>query len=331
MHDEFRFEGLQFPDDGRVLAVDRFAVGGTERIGVYGPNGAGKTTLLRRIAGTMPDTQRRDSVAYLPQRPHLFRGTVMANLLLGVADPSRAIALAQQLGLGDDLDGPGELLSGGERQRLALARTLASDQPVVLLDEPLAAIERAGRDPVVDVIRDETASRALVCVTHDLDAALAIAETLVVIDGGHIIQRGPVHDVAADPTNERVREIIGITNVVSGTVIDRDASFARARFGSFDLTVAVAAEPGTGIVVRFPAGAVAVHAAEPVGTSQRNHVRGRIETLTERGPMIELTLDSDPPLAAVVTPGALDALGVEEGTGVWFAIKTASIDVVAVR
>ena len=331
MPEDHRFADLRFPTDGSVLDVGAFTLAARERIGIFGPNGAGKTTMLRMIAGTMPGSDRRSSVAYLPQRPHAFRGTTSFNLDLGVDDPDRAAVLAERLGIGGQLEAPADRLSGGERQRLAIARTLASDRPVVALDEPLAAIERASRDVVIEVIRSETAGRALVCVTHDLDAALAIAETLVVMDAGRIVQRGPAHEVAADPTDERVREIIGITNVLSGEVIDRLGAFAQARFGELHLTIATSAEPGDSIVIRFAAATVAVHGREPAAGSQRNLVRGRIDGIADRGPMVELTLDSYPPLAAVVTPGALDALEASRGTEVWFAIKTAAIDVVAVR
>ncbi|MDJ0790534.1 MAG: ATP-binding cassette domain-containing protein [Acidimicrobiia bacterium] len=331
MHEALRFERLRFPDDGSVVDVDDFDVSRTERVGLYGPNGAGKTTLLRLLAGTTAGATRNPSVAYLPQRPYLFRGSARSNLLLGVDDEVSAIEAAERLGVMSVLDGDAATLSGGERQRIAIARTLADRHPLVALDEPLAAIDRADRNRVIDVIRDRTVDRALVCVTHDFEAALAIAETLAVMDGGRIVQRGPIHDVAADPATRRVEDIIGISNVLRGRVTAHDAGLSVVSVGSHSFLVAAEAPIGADVVIRFGAGTVAVHASPPSGGSQRNVIPGVVASIVDRGVMVEMTLGGDQALAAVVTQGALDALGVEEGSAVWFAIKTAAIEVVAVR
>jgi ABC-type molybdate transport system ATPase subunit len=136
---------------------------------------------------------------------------VESNLVLGLdgAESSDAIRLADDLEVGHLLSRPSGELSGGEVQRIGLARTLASTAPLVLLDEPLAPINAAGRDGVAEIIRQRTADRALLWATHSVEAVRAIAGRLVVIDQGTVLQDGPVEEVLESPADERVATILG--------------------------------------------------------------------------------------------------------------------------
>lgn len=325
------FSSLRYPADGSVLDGVTIAVGSSDRVAVFGPNGAGKSTLLRMIAGTAPGAERDRRVAYLPQSPHLFRGTGMSNLGLGSGDSDRAISLATALGVGDVLESDISQLSGGERQRVALARTLSGSEPVVAIDEPMAPIDQRDRSLVAAVIRDATVDRSLLCVTHSIEVAAAIADELILMDHGRIVQRGPLHDVLALPAGERASELVGVSNVVAAAVVDRSEGFAVVEVAGVSLVVMADAAVGSEVVLRIPAESIAVHTEAPKGSSYRNVVEGTVETMMPRGALVEVALVGAPGFVALVTPGAADALELAAGSRVWLGVKTAAISVIVER
>lgn len=331
MHEELVFSSLRYPEDGSVLSDVTIAVGATERVAVFGPNGAGKSTLLRMIAGTAPGTTRDGRIGYLPQFPHLFHGTGMSNLELGVGEASRARDLADSLGVGDVLESDIAQLSGGERQRISLARTLSGAEPLVALDEPLAPIDLHDRSRVAAVIRDATSDRALLCVTHSIEVAAAVADELIVMDEGRIVQSGHLHDVLALPAGDRASELVGVSNVVSGTVTERTGDMVVVNASGVSLVAMARSAIGSEIVLRIPAESISVHRGPPEASSYRNVVEGTIEGLVPRGVLVEVALGGAPGLVALVTPGAADALDLKAGVRVWFGVKTASISVIAER
>ena len=211
MSESFAFDGLTYPEDGSVLSGVDVVIGADESVALFGPNGGGKTSVMRLIAGTVARSRPLATVAYLPQTPYLFRGTAESNLILGLdtAGAADARVLANELSVGHLLPRPSVELSGGEAQRIALARTLASDAPLVLLDEPLAPINAASRDDVAEIIRHRTADRAMLWATHSVDAVRAIADRLMVIDDGTVLQEGSVAEVLSSPVDERVADILG--------------------------------------------------------------------------------------------------------------------------
>ncbi|MEN8041009.1 MAG: ATP-binding cassette domain-containing protein [Actinomycetota bacterium] len=213
MPDSFVFSGLTFPADGSVLSNLDVHVGSSESVALFGPNGGGKSSVMRLIAGTVGRSEPLASASYLPQTPYLFRGTVRSNLLLGLTSEESDIArsLADDFAVGHLLDNPSDEVSGGEAQRISLARTLASRAPLVLLDEPLAPINAASRNDVAGIIRGCTAHRSMLWATHSVEAVRAIADRLIVIDGGEVLQEGPVVEVLESPLDDRVANIVGVT------------------------------------------------------------------------------------------------------------------------
>jgi ABC-type Mn2+/Zn2+ transport system ATPase subunit len=212
MSDSFIFNDLVFPANGSVLNGMDVSIGANESVALFGPNGGGKTSVMRLIAGTVARSKPLAVVTYLPQSPYLFRGTVESNLVLGLdaAESTEARSLADDLEVSHLLSRPSGELSGGETQRIGLARTLASKAPLVLLDEPLAPINAAGRDSVAEIIRQRTAERAVLWATHSVEAVRAITGRLVVIDEGAVLQEGPVDEVLESPADERVATILGV-------------------------------------------------------------------------------------------------------------------------
>jgi len=332
MPDSFTFSGLRFPSDGSVINDLSLNVGSSERVVLYGPNGGGKTTILRLIAGTIGNAEGRADTAYMPQKPHMFRGTTRTNLLLGLVgdEPAEAIRLASLLGLDDFLDADARSLSGGQAQRVALARTLASQAPLVLLDEPLAPITAADRSDVARLIREQTEHRALLCVTHSIETVVALGDRLVIVDGGLILQDGAPGDVLNNPDTDAVATIVGVGNVIEGTVTHAGDGLATVDCGPFKFTVVTDAAVGDTVRVRFGAETVALHVERPTGGSQRNTISGTLREVIERGRLLEVVVDAGVPIAVLVTPGALDALDAGVGDAVWVAVKTASMSAIRI-
>ena len=329
MSDGHTFKGLRFPSDGSVLDGVEFSVGEAERVAMFGPNGAGKTTILKAIAGMVDGGSIKPGVAFLPQTPFVFRGTVRMNLLLGRGD-SEAVAVetAESLGLAGMFDVDARVLSGGEVQRVALARTLAGSEPLVLLDEPLAALDVVDRNLAIEVIRNRTEGRALICVTHSVENAAALCESLMVVDRGKILQSGSLHEVLSLPSDDRVAAIAGIRNVVDAQVVSRAGDLATVAAKQARFVVVADADVGSDVVISIGAEAIAVYATQPGPSSMRNVIKGAVSAIAQRGRLVEVTMGEDPGLAALVTPGALDALEIEVGSTVWFGVKTAAIRMV---
>ena len=231
---EVRLEGLRVVRAGRlVLDVPSLVFAPGTTTAVFGPNGSGKTTLLRAIAGLdRPATGRvtfaglepgRRPIAMAFQRPVFTRGTVRENLRLalelwGVAGAERAAriaAVARECGIDGLLDRPAHELSGGEAQRASLARVLALDAPVMLLDEPLSGIDRPARALLLEdlpalVSRDATTT---ILVTHDRDEAFRVADHLVVLAGGRVRAAGPKDALYAAPPDAETATLLGYTVV----------------------------------------------------------------------------------------------------------------------
>ena len=197
-------------------------------VSLIGPNGSGKSTVLRVLAGALrpdsgevmvggrrvagegvwvPPEERR--VAYVPQGlglfPHL---SVVENVAFG-ADRDRAAAMLEVLGLTPLAERRPERLSGGEAQRVALARALVTEPSLILLDEPLAALDIGARREVRAWLVSQLADRDVVWVTHDARDVRALAGSVVVLDNGAVVQRGTPSDLAADAANAFVEEFLG--------------------------------------------------------------------------------------------------------------------------
>lgn len=209
---------VRIAQDGFALEVRDAA--DVQVLGLIGPSGAGKTTLLEALAGLRPATgrirvgartlldsaagidlpPRHRRVGYVPQDARLFPHlTVRGNLAYGTRDHARVEAVAEMLEISALLDRPSTALSGGERQRAALGRALAAAPDLLLLDEPLGALDPARRDRILPyVLRARRAlGVAMVWVTHDLDELALAADRVLVIDHGRVVYVGGVPGAVA--------------------------------------------------------------------------------------------------------------------------------------
>jgi ABC-type sulfate/molybdate transport systems ATPase subunit len=221
----------------QVTVEARFGLEACERLALFGTSGAGKTTILESIAGlthlrrgtirvegklvagkqrgeaTLEARHRQVALVRQPTTlfPHL---TVEQNVAYGVRHSptrGRVSELLERLGLGALARARGAALSGGQRQRVALGRALASSFRVLLLDEPLSAVDVAAREDLRQLTIETSAERgaAGILVTHDLTEAQAFSDRIGIIDSGHLLQMGGSLEVVLAPTSRRVAELVG--------------------------------------------------------------------------------------------------------------------------
>jgi iron(III) transport system ATP-binding protein len=239
---------------GRTAAVDGadLRVEAGELVALLGPSGSGKTTLLRLVAGfEVPDAgsvaigggrvagegvwcepdRRRIGMVFQDGAlfPHL---TVADNLAFGRPRPGRVGECLELVGLAARASAYPHELSGGERQRIALARALAADPAVVLLDEPFTALDEALRvelrEEVAQILRAAGASALL--VTHSQQEALSLADVVAVMRDGRVVQVGPPEQVYGAPADRWVAEFLGDADVVEGRAVDGTADTELGRF-----------------------------------------------------------------------------------------------------
>src|SRR6266851_1304245 len=329
---------------------------------LFGPSGAGKTTLLDCVAGlvvpekgsiavgerVLLDTEKhvdlqiaKRRVGYVFQDLALFpHYTVEQNVRYGLSHLARAerkeraatILSAFRIDLLAKRQ-PKEI-SGGERQRVALARTLVTDPEVLLLDEPLAALDAATKIRIVDDLRawNEAHNIPILYVTHSRDEVFALGEHALVLDGGRILAQGTPHEVLAAPRRETVAQLAGFENILDATVdslhADRGTmtcSLAGKSGSPVQLeTPLVRAEVGAQLRVGIRAGDILLAITVPVGLSARNIIPGRIVALERRDVIISARVDCGVELEVHLTLAARDSLQLAAGRDVWLVIKTHS-------
>jgi molybdate transport system ATP-binding protein len=323
----------------------RLSIGAGEVVALLGPNGAGKTTALRALAGLLPltaghirlsgqtldDPDRRTWVP--PERRHV--GVVFQDYLLfphlsaldNVAfgprsygmtryeSRQRAAGWLRRVGLSDHARAKPRQLSGGQAQRVALARALAVDPPLLLLDEPLAALDAGTRmDTRAELYRHLSEHPgATLLVTHDPLDALVLADRLVIIEDGRIVQEGDAATITAQPRTDYVARLVGL-NLYRG-----DADDHTVRIGP-DFSLAVADSAKGDVFVAFAPTAVALHAHQPEG-SPRNTWPATIASIQRHGDNLRVQLTGPVTAAADITPAAATQLRLATGQQVWAAVK----------
>ncbi|OEU94850.1 ABC transporter permease [Streptomyces oceani] len=312
-------------------------------IAVVGPNGAGKTTLLRALLGLTPrahaalrlgadevaaqPTHRR-GVAWVPQDGALFPHlTALANTAYGLRAhgvPRRtarreARRWLDRLGVGSLAHRRPAQLSGGQAQRVALARALAARPRLLLLDEPLAALDQTTRTYVRHTLRDHLAGFGGVCllVTHDPVEAVSLADRVLVLEEGRAVQDASPAEVTRGPRSSWVARMLG-RNAWPGTTTEAGLALP----GGGRLAVADPLAVGEeGMAIIAPE-AVALHRERPTG-SPRNVWSGVVREIAGVGSRlrVQVALTQAPDLVAEVTPAAVAELGLREGAAVWASVK----------
>jgi molybdate transport system ATP-binding protein len=232
---------------------------------------------------------------------------------------AQASAWLARVGLADHADHRPRALSGGQAQRVALARALAIDPRLLLLDEPLAALDVGTRGDVRRDLRRHLATfeGARLLVTHDPVDAYTLADRVVVLEAGRIAQAGTLEEINAQPRSRYIADLVGV-NLVRGT--GHDGSITTVTGGRI-----VPADPidGPAFAVIQPH-AVALHLSRPDG-SPRNVWIATVTDVDRQADRVRVRLDGEVPLVAEVTPGALDELALRSGDRVWAAVKATEV------
>jgi molybdate transport system ATP-binding protein len=323
-----------------------------EVLALLGPNGAGKSTVLRCLAGLVPLDAGRiaidgtvvdDPAADLFVEPEqrsigvVFQDyllfdhmTVLENVAYGLRARrtakrdarARAAEWLERIGLADYAPDRPRALSGGQAQRVALARALAVAPRLLLLDEPLAALDVGTRATVRRDLRRhlDTFDGMRVLVTHDPVDAYALADRVAIIESGRIVQAGTLAEITAHPRSRYVADLVGV-NLLTGTVHDG----ALTTTGGTTIVVADA-QPGPAYAVIRPHSITLTRAA-PTGTSARNTWPGAIVDIDRLGDRARIGIDGPLPLTAEITIAALDDLALRPGESIHATVKATDIEV----
>ncbi len=326
---------------------------------LFGPSGAGKTTVLRCIAGLEPLSEGRivfrDRVwadvskgVHVPpqQRPvgYLFQDyalfphlSVRQNISYGIQQAPeqererRVREIAHSFQVEDLLDRPPSELSGGQQQRVALARSLVRSPEILLLDEPLAALDGPTRDSVREELsrRLRTLQVPAILVTHDWMDALSLGDRLVVMSRGSVLQTGIPADVFARPQHAEVAAAVGMETLAPGTVKERRGGSITLQVGRATL---VAVDPRDGqsdYFVCIRGENVTLETGRADQSSARNHLRGVVKDVAPAGALWKVTVDVGTDLVAFLTRQALEDMGLTPGTEVHAVFKASAVHLIA--
>jgi molybdate transport system ATP-binding protein len=326
---------------------------------LFGPSGCGKSTTINVIAGlvrpdrgevtldesTLLDTERgievaaeRRHIAYVFQDARLFPHlNVAANLRYAERRAGTPMYVTRErvlsmLDLEPLLSRRVHQLSGGERQRVAMGRALLSQPRLLLLDEPLAGLDRERREevlPYLETLRDQLAI-PMVYVSHQFDEVLRLATHIVLMKAGRVLAQGGIDQMSLDA---QLRALIGpdsVGSVIDGTVIGEDTSsgLTRVHVGQGEIKVyASAASPGTRLRVQLLARDVIVATELPQYLSVRNNLRGTVSAIDDDGAGSDLvSIDiGGANVLARVTKAATRELALAPGVAVWALVKAASL------
>ncbi len=330
---------------------------------LFGPSGSGKTTVLDCVAGlSTPDagrivagdrvlfdsSTRKDiaiaqrGVGYVLQDlalfPHL---TVEQNIEFGLAHLQRSERKQRTAEMLREFriehlrqQRPAEI-SGGERQRVALARSLVTDPCVLLLDEPLTALDAATKGKILDDLRrwNQAHRIPILYVTHSREEVLALGERVLVLENGRIIAQGTPHEVLGAPLQETVAQLAGFENIFDAAVwmVHEDRGTMTCRLpaqqpGTFVVleTPLIHAQAGEQLRIGIRAGDILLAVTKPEGLSARNVIAGRIVALDRRDMIVAARVNCGVEMEVLLTLAARDALKLAEGSEVWLVIKTHS-------
>ncbi|HXG68119.1 MAG TPA: molybdenum ABC transporter ATP-binding protein [Blastocatellia bacterium] len=328
---------------------------------LFGASGSGKTMTLKSIAGIVrPDAGRiqvagqtlfdaatgvdlpirKRGVGYLFQNlalfPHL---SVRENVEFGMAGLSRAerrrrsAAMMEAFRIGHTAERKPRDISGGEAQRAALARALSCQPRILLLDEPLSAIDEATKLGIIADLKalNRDLRLPIIYVTHSREEAVTLGERLIVYERGRVVAQGEPLEIFASPATISVARLTGVENLFDAVVLSQNQTGGTMRVevadasGSCPLDVPFGRSSlGDRVKVAVPAGDILLATAEPRHTSARNILRGRILSIEDKGNRIVARVHSGVTWSVSLTRQAVADLQLAEGQEVWLAIKTHS-------
>lgn len=343
-----RLEALEVRLEGFRLAPLTLAVEAGTYLVIVGPTGAGKTLILETIAGlrrpaggqlfldgaeitALPPERRQTGFVYQDYLlfPHL---TVAENIAYGLRRrglrrrerETRVEALAAMLGIEPLLDRRPATLSGGEAQRVALARALAVEPRLLLLDEPLSALDPATRLRLRGVLArlHDALGMTIIHVTHDFEEAFTLGDRVAVIHEGQLLQVGTPEEVFRRPNSEQVARFVGVQNLFRGRLQPLGDGYSRLHLDDISITVVGEAKGEAHLSIRPEE---IVLSREPLHSSARNSFRGRITAIEDRGTLAYVAVEVPPVFTSVITHRSLEEMGLRVGEEVHIAFKASAV------
>ncbi|MGH7828642.1 MAG: ABC transporter ATP-binding protein [Candidatus Binatia bacterium] len=343
--------------DSAVLEISGLSVYPGEVLAVIGPNGAGKSTLLRLMGLLQRPTEGRvcfhgDEVSQMNalsirrrmasvfQEPLLINASVYENAALGLRlrglhrkpIESRVRPWLERLGIAHLAQRPVKSLSGGEAQRTSLARALALNPELLLLDEPFSSLDPPTREGLLldlETILRETRITT-VFVTHDRNEAFMLGDRVAVLIGGRLLQVGPASEVFARPVDEEVAHFVGVDTKISGVVETVSNGLAQARFPGGRAEVVGDFAPGEHVLLclRPDDITLCLPGSDDLKSSARNRLTVKVAKITPWGSHYRVALDCDGSrlVASVTRPSFLD-LDLQEGKNLVASFKAAAVHV----
>ncbi|MBA2487027.1 MAG: ABC transporter ATP-binding protein [Nitrospira sp.] len=348
-----------FPGRATIRAQIRYPLEASTVLILFGPSGSGKTTILRAVAGlewpeegtirfvsrTWLDTAsavrvvpQDRHIGYMPQDYALFPTyTVAGNIAYGLGhlnSPDRKKRVDEMVELfqlrGLEAAKPREL-SGGQQQRVALARAVAPRPLLLLLDEPLSALDAPTRLHLRGELRSLLKQLALpsMIVTHDWTEALTLGDVMAVVGAGNVLQVGTPLDVFSHPQNAEVAHVVGVETVVKGRIEGMVDGMFRVSVNGTMLTVVKAESTAADVFVCIRAEDVVLERGRADASSARNHLAGTVTTVTALGALARVTINCGFPLVAMVTRSAVEEFELVSGLPVAAAIKAGAVHLVS--
>lgn len=322
-----------------------------ETLALLGPNGAGKSTVVDALTGTLElaegaielDGERIDLLP--PERRAIgvcFQDDLLfprLSVLENVAFPlraqkiprgtahARATELAMRLAPGVDLFTKPSSLSGGERQRIALARALAPEPRLLLLDEPFSNVDVSARPGLRALVREvaHTFGGATVLIAHEPLDALTLADRVTLLEAGRQTQTGTPEQIRSAPGSVYAADLVGV-NLFTGLLepLADGAAILRTADGEITVSPDQTITHGARALASLKPIDVSLHAAEPEG-SARNVFRGKIGEIAVDGERARVRIDTRPPLTAEVTAGSVTRMGLRDGNEIWASFKAVEV------
>ncbi|MDG6905109.1 MAG: ABC transporter ATP-binding protein [Nitrososphaerota archaeon] len=327
---------------------------------ILGANGAGKSTLLKVIAGftdiekgriTLDDTEvsslppQRRRVGLVSQEPYLFPTmSVEGNILFGARDKSIATSLIDTLGLQELIKRKPSELSGGEAQRVSIARALAMEPRILLMDEPFSHLDRSVQVQLRNIVKQivETNGTDVMYVTHSVEEAYSLGSLLLFMDKGRLAESLSATGRLSDrdrsslertrPKTRKFAELLGYRNFISGKVVSGGDGVVDVKAGSRIFQGLGDEIPGKEVSLAVRPEDIVLSTVKPASSSHRNAIHARIAKLEIMGPVAEVLLQVDGQeellLISLVTTNSVTELGLKVGQDIYALFKATACHIV---